>query len=138
MSKKDLPADGGAAELRSEPQAPTPPAEPKSEDAKASETKAPDDGRRTPEEWATEFGHVDKKVREGARRPITEAKGYIFAAVKAHCGWGRQRAIDERLTRAEYEEAVSEALGMTIGGGVKPPPMKWRHDVRDARKEAGK
>lgn len=136
MSKKDQPTEGGAAELRPEMQpAPKPEIKPEAPPAPLalSLSEILPDGRKTPGEWAEELGHTDKPVREGARRAMNDAQGFIFAAVKAHCGWGVQRAIDERVTRAEYEEAVAEAMGTTLGGGAERPPLKWRHD---ARKEA--
>jgi len=138
MSKKDQPAEGGAVELRPEPK-PDAPAELKI-DAPPAPPAAPlsailPDGKATPEEHAIACGHIDAKVKEGERRPLSKSQGFIFAAVKTHCGWGVQRAIDERITRAEYEEAVAEAMGTTLGGGVERPALKWRHDVRGTRKE---
>lgn len=117
-----------------------------------------DDGRKTPEEWAHELGHVDAAaiVADGVdgtpaprrgplrRRPITEAKGWIFAAVKRYAGWGTKLPIDTRLTRPEYEEAVSEMLGTPLERGREPiakarpgdpetpkqeRALKWRADI---------
>lgn len=109
-----------------------------------------DDGRRTPEEWARELGHVDAPAgvsdddqgavaRTRRRRPIREAKGFIFAAVKRYAGWGKQLPIDVRLTREEYEEAVAEAMGTPLGEPGEKRALKWRHDVAvAARAEAEK
>ncbi len=106
---------------------------------------AADDGLRTPDAWARELGHVDAPSGVSAdeagavaktkrRRPIREAKGWIFAAVKAHTGWGKQLPIDVLLSRADYEEAVAEALGTPIGTPGKERALKWRHDVVAAAK----
>jgi hypothetical protein len=87
----------------------------------------PGDGKRTPAEWAAELGHVDATVREGAMRPLSASKAWIFRTVKQHTGWGSSLPIDIRLTREEYEGAVAEALGLTVGG--KPgatPERKWQ------------
>ncbi len=125
------------------------------------------DGKRTPEEWARELGHVDgasfvadgedgaPAARRGAvplrRRPMKEAKAWVFAAVKRHTGWGTKLPIDVRISRADYEEAVAEALGTPIGPGrerldsgrgaapAKPKTkraLKWRADVVIAAKAA--
>jgi hypothetical protein len=126
---------GGVGEVR--PKDATKAKAPKDDKPAPLAEPAQDDGRKTPEEWAQVCGHVDRKVREGAIRPIQDAKGFIFAAVKAHCGWGVQRGIDERLTRAEYEEAVAEAMGTVLAPSGKPPVLKWRHDARAARELGG-
>lgn len=111
-----------------------------------------DDDKKTPEQWADELGHVDapsnvsdddegKVAKTKRRRSIREAKGYIFAAVKRHTGWGKQLPIDVRLTREEYEEAVAETMGTTLGQpGGEPRTLKWRHDVvaANAKTEAEK
>ncbi len=161
MPKNEPTTDvAGMAEVRPALHAPStqatkqdaPPASPPVPPAEDSAAPPPDDGRKTPPEWAVELGHVDGpasvadgdrgKVVRGKIRPIRQAKGWIYAATKAHCGWGKQRPIDVRLTREQYEAAVKEAMGTTLGPALKPhvkgeptppattaAPLAWRHDV---------
>jgi hypothetical protein len=126
------PKDAAKAKTPKDDKPPAPPA-----DEKPAEEAKPDDGRKTPEEWANVCGHVNAKTREGAIRPMSASRAFIFEAVKAHCGWGVQRAIDERLTQAEYEEAVAEAMGTVLAPIGEPPALKWRHDARAARELGG-
>ena len=79
--------------------------------------------KKTPAEWAQEFGHVDAGLRvepvygavlaKGADR--SKLQGWIFKAAAAKAGWGTRVAEDVQLTREDYEAAVSAALDAPLG-----------------------
>jgi hypothetical protein len=112
----------------------------------------PSDGRKTPEEWALELGHVDPglvpdpqdpkmfgvvlpKVRTGNS---TDMRSWMFRAAKQREGWGTTKAIDVRLTREEYLAAVDGAIGISVGGEGKFAQAEREKLVQLAAEQAAK
>lgn len=74
--------------------------------------------KKSPAEWAQEFGHVDAGLTidpvfgavlaRGADR--SKLQGWVFKAAAAKAGWGSKVPEDVQLSKAEYEAAVKAAL----------------------------
>lgn len=85
-------------------------------------------------EWhARELGHVDTYRQESPPEfiDVRAQKAFILAMVKAHKAWG----IGKVTTREEYEAAVNEAFGLSVGEAL---PSKAKQTILADEADASK